>query len=258
MAQAIILSGVLVISLLILNSFLDSVCGLDSSGNHGKVIEGTLTIAILYLVIVGLFGKQLFSDGIPFVDQLDNYPSLISMFKDSRSVFILECTELISLTFVISLISSLIPSGFGGAGVTGKILRSIALVLAGIIANNYFLSIVKGTVFFSWGIKALQCFLSGTALVMTPAMLIGKLLQLDPQNGLVSFLVKKLPQTKIGKAMSEAATNSIVLLFIIMIFESQYGSISSLVVNVPDLISLFAPIVITIIGMRLMIKSITK
>ena len=114
MAQAIILSGVLVISLLILNSFLNSVCGLDSSGNHGKVIEGTLTIAILYLVIVGLFGKQLFSDGIPFVDQLDNYPSLISMFKDSRSVFILECTELISLTFVISLISSLIPSGFGG------------------------------------------------------------------------------------------------------------------------------------------------
>lgn len=117
---------------------------------------------------------------------------------------------------------------------------------------------MKKTVFFSWVLTALQCFLSGTALAMTPAMLIGNLLQLDPQNGVVSFLVKKLPQTKIGKAMSTAATNSIILIFVIMIFESQFGSVGDLMSQVPVLISLFAPLLIMIIGIRLMIKSVTK
>lgn len=258
MIQVIILSGGLVVLLLILNSFLNSVCGLDSSGNHGKVLEGTLTITILYLVIITLFGNQLMPDGIPFVDQLDDYSSLTFMFRVSPSIFILECAELISLTFVISLISSFIPSGFGGAGITGKIIRSIVLVLVGVIANNYFLAIMKKSVFFSWALTALQCFLSGTALAMTPAMLIGNLLQLDPQSSVVSILVKKLPQTKIGKAMSTAATNSIVLVFVIMIFESQYGSIGDFMSQVPALISLFAPLFIMLIGIRLMIKSVTK
>ena len=197
-------------------------------------------------------------DGIPFVDQLDNYSSITFMFKDSPGIFILECTELISLTFVISLISSFIPSGFGGDGFTGKVIRSVVLVLIGVVANNYFLALMKQTVFFSWALVALQCFLSGTALVMTPAMLIGNLLQLDPESNIVSFLVKKLPQTKIGKALSTAATNSILLLFVIMIFESQFGSIGAFMSQIPALISLFAPTIIVIIGIRLVVKAVTK
>lgn len=258
MVQAIILSGILVITLLILNSFLDSICGFDSSGNHGKVLEATLTIAILYLFIIGLFGNQLMPDGIPFVDQLSNYPSLTLMFQNKPSIFVLECVELISLTFVISLITSFIPSSFGGSGITGKILRSIVLVLVGVIANNYFLAAMKQTVFFSWAVVALQCFLSGTALAITPAAVIGSLLHLHPKNQIVSFLVEKLPQTKIGKSLSTAATNSIMLVFVIMIFESQYGSIGNLVSQAPALISLFAPLVGMILGMRLMVKSVVK
>lgn len=258
MIQVLILSGVLVILLLLLNSFLNAVCGVDTSGNYGKVFEGTLTIAILYFAIITLFGSQLMPDGIPFVDELDKYPSFTFMFRNKPAVFILECAELISLTFVISLISDFIPSGFGGSGTTGKVIRSIVFVLVGIIANNYFLSVMKQTIFFSWALVALQCFLSGTALVMTPAMLIGNLLQMDTKSELVSFLVKKLPQTKIGKAMSTSVTNSIVLVFVIMIFESQYGSIRSFMNQIPALISLFAPSIIIIIGMRLMIKAVTK
>lgn len=269
MIQIIILSGSLVILLLILNSFLNSVCGLDSSGDYGKVLEGTLTILILYLIIIALFGQQsgtdgipfgylLRPDGIPFVEQLDSYSSLTFMFKERTSIFIVECAKLISLTFVISLISNFVPGSFGGSGITGKIIRSIVLALAGVIANNYFLGIMEKTFFFSWALTALQCFLSGTALVMTPAMLIGNLLQLDPKGDIVSFLVKKLPQTKIGKSMSTAATNSMVLVFSIMIFESQYGSISDVMSKIPMLITLFAPLFIMLIGIRLMIKSVTK
>ena len=65
----IVLSGILVIALLVFNSLLNHICGTDSSGEYSKVIEGTLTIAILYLVIIGLFGNSLVQIGIPFVDQ---------------------------------------------------------------------------------------------------------------------------------------------------------------------------------------------
>ena len=256
--QVIVMSAVLVILLLLLNSFLNYICGIDSSGNHGKVLEGTLTIVILYFVIISLFGNQLISAGVPFVDQLDHYSSLMFMFKDRPTVFVSECAELISLTFVISLISSYIPSSFGGNGITGTVVRGIVLVLLGIIANNYFLSLVKKTDLFSWAITALQCFFSGTALILTPAAIIGKMLQLSPKSEVVSFLIKKLPQTKVGKAMSTAASNAILLVFVIIIFESQFGSIGDFMSQVPVLISLFAPLFIMLIGIRLMIKSVTK
>ncbi len=89
-------------------------------------------------------------------------------------------------------------------------------------------------------------------------MVIGNLLQLDPESGVVEFLIKKLLQTKIGKSLSTAITNSIVFLFVIMMFESQYGSISTFMTEIPNIIQLFAPIVLIIIGMKLMIKSVTK
>lgn len=252
------MSVILVILLILLNSFLNYICGMDSSGNHGEVLEGTLTIVILYFVIISLFGNQLISVGIPFVDQLDHNSSFIFMFKDSPTVFVFECAQLISLTFVISLISSYIPSNFGGNGITGTVVRGIVLVLIGIVTNNYLLSLVKKTALFSWALTALQCFFSGTALILTPAAIIGKMLQLNPESEVVSFLIIKLPQTKAWKAMLTAASNAILLVFVIMIFESQFGNIGDFVSQVPVLFSLFAPLLIMLMGIRLMIKSVTK
>ena len=88
MIQIIVMSVILVVLLILLNSFLDYICGIDSSGNHGKVLEGTLTIVILYFVIISLFGNQLISVGIPFVDQLDHYSSLMFMFEERPTVFV--------------------------------------------------------------------------------------------------------------------------------------------------------------------------
>lgn len=257
MLQLMILSSILIVSLLLFNSFLSCVCGLDSTGEYKNVLEGSLTIGILYLLIIGLFGSSMELKGIPFVDKLDSYGSLTELFHSSINVFVLECAELISLTFIISLISNLIPNSFGGSSFTGKVIRSIIVALVGLIANNYFLALAQKTIFFSWAIIALQCFFSGVSLFLTPTILLGRLLHLDPESNIISFLVKNLPQTKIGKSISTATTNSIILLFVIMIFESQFGGLSSWLNQLPSFISLFAPIVFMLIGIRLMIKSVT-
>ena len=252
------MSCVLVLLLVVLNAFLNSACGLGSSGESGKIIEGSLTIIILYFVIIGLFGSALSIEGIPFVDKLDYYKSLLDLFHSDIKVFILECVELISLTFVISYVSNIIPSGFGGSGNSGKIIRSIVVALVGILINHYFLSFVRKTFIFSWAVTALQCFITGTSLVLTPAMLIGRLLQVDPESNVVNFLLKQLPQTKVGQALSKATTNSLTLVFVLMIFESQCGSLSSLLNQTPVLVSMVAPLIIMLIGIKIIMKSVTK
>lgn len=178
------------------------------------------------------------------------------MFTNSKGVFCIECAELISLTFLISLISSYIPNSLGGNGFAGTAIRSIALVLIGVIANNYFLSMIYRTVIFSWAVTALQCFLSGTAITLTPAMMIGGLLKLESDNAFVAFLVKKLPQTKIGQALSKAVSDSLVMVGAVLLLESQFGSVTALVSQTPVLLSIIGIIVLELMGIRLLIKSI--
>lgn len=258
MIQVIIYAVTLLLILLLLNSFLNHICGFDSSGNYSKVIEGTLTIVFLYLLIIALSGQSIMLNGIPFADKLDQYCSILNMYKEDFSVFLLECVELISLTFIISFVSNLIPSTFGGTGFTGKIIKNIIVILLGLLVNNYLIGAMKETTILSLVVMALQCFLSGAAISVTPAMLIGKCLKMHQDSSVVTFLVEKLPQTKIGRALSTSATNSLILVFSIMLFESQFGSTSLLVNQFTDIILMFSPLVIMLIGIRLIIKSITK
>ncbi len=58
--------------------------------------------------------------------------------------------------------------------------------------------------------------------------------------------------------MSTATTNSLLFLSVVMIFESQYGSIASLIQLLPALIKLLGPFVIILAGIRALIKSTTK
>ena len=258
MIQIIVTSGVLVIILFLFNTFINYVCGFSSSEEYGKVLEGSITIAILYLIILALFGNILRIEGIPFVDHLDNYSSFTALYQENMLTFVLECIELISLTLCISLISGFIPSTLGGTGFTGKVFRSIILVLVGIIVNNYFFSFIKNAPVFSWVVTALQCFVSGTSLVLTPAMLLGKILNVNPKSELVTFLIRELPKTKIGSSISQATTNSLVLIFTIILFESQYGSMTEILSQLPNIISLFAPLIVMIIGIKLLIKSVVN
>lgn len=258
MMQALALSGALILALLVLNSFLNYVCGYRTAAEHGKVMEGTITVVLLYLAFLMLFGGRVELCGIPFVDKLDAYGGLRDMFRNAPQVFVSECAELIALTFVMSYVSRLLPSGAGGSGFTGAVIGRMILVLAGLAANHFLMEAVEGTPLFRWGVTALECFLAGTALAVTPAMVIGAILDLDPQNGFVAFLVKKLPESGVGKALSTAFTNSLVFLFAVMALESQYGSVVTLMRQAPAVIAALAPCVLMLVGIGLMVRSATR
>lgn len=254
----IISSITLLVLLLLLNAFINSIFGFDKNGQYGKVLEGSFTIGFLYLIIIQLFGNNLSMIEVPFIDKIYNYGSFTEMFKNERGLFAIECAELISLTFVIYLISDIISDSWIGSTFTGKVIRSIIVVLIAMLANHYFLITLKKTIFFYWSAIAIQCFFSGVSLTLTPAMVLGKLLNIEPESEIVSFLIKKLPETKVGKAISTATTNSVLLVLVVLILESQFGSMTTIVKQTPQMISLFIPIGIMLVGIRLIIKSAAK
>ena len=91
--------------------------------------------------------------------------------------------------------------------------------------------------------------------MVVPAQIVGRLAGISPESGFVSFLVDKLPETKLGKALSSAATNSLIMVFVIMVFESQFGPLSSMLAAAPTVIYTIGIILIMLIGYRIIIKS---
>lgn len=262
MLQIIISGGCMILVLLLLNAIINSICGFSASGESGKVLEGALIVIILYFTFLTLYGGNLdvalSRQGIPFLDKLEHYANLQDMFRNGTLDFLMECVELISLLFVMNLISTVIPGNIGGSGWTGIVIGKMILVIGGIIANGIFLDYVGKTPVFRWAVMVLQCFLSGTAVVVTPAMILGKLLKLDPENAIIAFLIKELPKTKIGQALSESVTNALVLVFGLMILESQFGSLKGMIHLIPLLISTGAVIFLYLAGIRILIKAVVQ
>lgn len=255
MVQALIMSVTMVVLVLALNAFFGRVAGVDSAEGASKVLEAAIIVFILYIVIVALFGSNLDSVGVPFLHVIEKGMGLSQFFNSDLGGFALECAKLISLVFVITLCSQYLPSGFGGDGLSGQLLRSIVLVMIGVVINHYVLTAAQDAPLFEWAVVALQCLLSGAALMVVPAQIVGRLAGISPESGFVSFLVDKLPETKLGKALSSAATNSLIMVFVIMVFESQFGPLSSMLAAAPTVIYTIGIILIMLIGYRIIIKS---
>lgn len=259
MLQIIISGGCMILILLLLNAFISSICGSTPYSESGKVFEGVLIVIVLYFVFLTLYGGDLnvalSRQGIPFLDKLENYANLQDMFQNGMPDFLMECVELISLLFVMNLISAVIPGNVGGNGWAGIIIGKMVLVIGGVIVNGVFLDYVGKTPVFQWGVVALQCFLSGTAVVITPAMILGKILKLDPKNAIIAFLIKELPETKAGQALSIAVTNSLVLVFGLMVLESQFGSLKGMIHLLPLLLSTGAVFFLYLVGIRVLIRA---
>lgn len=226
-------------------------------GNRKKasgIMDGVLAIGIAGIFVAELLGEGGMSAEVPFASQLDAYPSLTSLFLGDLGAFVLECSKLISLMFVISLVSEFVPEGFGGGGTAGKILRSVMLAVIGLGANHFVYAAVAQAPLFGWGLTALQCFLAGAAVLVTPTMILGRLLHLPEGSGVASFLAERLPETKLGKALTMSASNAITFLVMVMLFESQFGSVTSFMRGIPFLLAPIAVIVIMMMGVYSMFK----
>ena len=228
MLSLLVYLGIMVLCLVVFDGAMAYVTG--EVNKCDRIISSFITIIILYSVIMGIMSSGaengFISDGIPFVSIMDKDTTLTSIMNEHLGVFVAETAELISLFFLISFIEKFLPKS--NYNISLMITSSLILVLVGIIINCFVVSFVCESQIYRWALTALQCVVSGVVLVITPAMLIGQLLGLNPNNTALAYAIDQLPHTAIGQAFTSALSRTAVLILGIMIFESQYGPLSGI------------------------------
>lgn len=247
---------VMVLALVFLNALFFKMAGSDDYG-FDKVIEGLIAVMILYLVIIACFGDFINIKGLPFVDQLENFAGIHDIYANDKTLFFTECAELVCLLFVISLISQYIPKT-GGNGLDGKIIVGILTLGCGVILNNYLVTWSKSNSTWEILLKAVQCAIAGTAVLNIPVSLVAHFMGTSSEDSFASFIANHLSKTKVSKALTASVTNAAVLTGGLMVLENQMGSLNGLLASAPALLELGGTIVLMIVGIRLMIKSISR
>ena len=258
MIKLIIFIGILILFVVGIDAL--KMYALGETGQSNQIASGLYTVFFLYIIIVGIISSGaehgLISDGIPFVTIMGKDTTLISIMHDHLGLFVSETAELISLMFLISVVERIIP--VNNKNISIMIVSRLIIVLVGIIANSFIVSLVIANDIYQWGLTCLQCLISGTTIIVSPAMLIGKLLGVDPDNPIIKYVVKKLPETAIGKGMSAAVTRSAVLLVGTMVLESQSGPLYGILEVGLNLLIAFLPIIVSIITLIIFTKSTFK
>lgn len=251
----------LIVMVLILVA-LDALCAyiLGDTTKSNSIVSGFITIFFLYAALMAVIGtgttNRFISDGVPFVKYLNTDTTLISLFHTHLGLFVIETTELISLLFFISFIEKIIPTN--DVNVSMMIISRIILVFVGIILNCYLMSFIYKSVIYKWALISLECILSGGVLVITPIMIIGKLLGVNTNNPALSYAINELPDTEIGRAFSAALSRTAVLILGIMILESLSGPITGILSLGIELMTAIGPLLICCLGLSIMIKSMFK
>lgn len=129
MIQCILTCLALIILLIFVNLGISHLCGTDTSGQFKTALEGALTIFLLYLLLLTLLNHTSFAQGIPFAGKIEVYGSLTQLFHADFLVFVLECTKLISLTFLIAILSGIFTNFLPGASFGIKFIKNIGLRL---------------------------------------------------------------------------------------------------------------------------------
>ena len=258
MLSLLVFLGAMVLSLVVIDGVLAYVTGEDNRGN--RILSGFFTILILYFVILAIMGtgseSGFVSDGIPFVAFMDKDTTLLSIMHNNFSLFITETAELITLLFLISFIEKILPTS--SSNISFMIISRTILVLVGILANCFLISFIYAFPTYRMILTIIQCILSGAALILTPIMMVGKVLGISSNITPLSFIIDELADTAVGRALVSAVTRTAILMIGLMFYESHFGPISGILNFGIQIVYMIGPIVIMCIGISIMVKSMFK
>lgn len=258
MLAILVSCAMLVVFMVLFNAVVGRLAGVDDKGDLSKVAESCAAVMLVLVAASAVLGAGLPAAGIPFLDAIEQlgYAGVLDLFRNDVGRFALECANLISLMFVIGLVSRVIPSPDSGFGL--GMLRMLIIVGIALAFNAYLFSLAQQTPLFGLLVAMLRSTVAGVALLVTPAMLLGHLLGTKSDGGFVSLFLKELPKTAIGKAFASAFANSVVLVGAVMLIESQLGSLTTMMEGLPGIMNAVAILVMMVVGYRIMIKSMFK
>lgn len=239
-----------------------AICSITGETSKSSNLMSNCSIAIiLFTVVVVMFnfsgeGKGIFSYTIPMIHGVEMHGSILKYIHNDLGAFSFDFVQLVILVFLISVFNNIF--NVSANSLLSQIICKFITFFGSLLIYGYFMEFAGENEIIRWCVYIVECLLGGTMIVYTPAMLVANLLGIEPDNKLINYILKELPNTKIGNAISASVTMSINLLIFLAILENQCGTLSNLMSGILDVVIAFGPAVIIIIGIYCVISSLKK
>lgn len=247
-----------VVALALVFGVLCSITGDQSKGN--TILVNCITVTMLYLLILYMFNVDgsggIFQSSIPLLSSVERYGSVQALLASAPGEFSLCFVQLVTVVVLISFVSntfSLEQSGF-----VGKIMTRVIFVFTGLLLYGFVMDSISNNIIMKYCVYALETLLTGGSLLYTPIMIVSMITGLKTDNYVLIYVMKQLPKTSIGKAISASITSSIMFVVMMLVLETQYGSVAKVMQGTVALFETGGVAVVMIMGIYIMFKSFKK
>lgn len=232
-------------------------------GKGGQIVVSSVTVLILFLVILELFNtglpqNSILKTSLPLLGSVEQYGSVKAVMEKAPMIFALDFVELVILNVMINWVSNIFS--LPNAGLAGKIVSRILIVMIAILVYGAFMRVAKANVVFKWCVYSVECLVTGGSVLYTPVMLISSLtgLKRKDQQKVNQSILSELKKTNVSKAISAAITSAVLFVAFLFILENQRGSIQNVFGDAIEMIQTFSAAVIMMMGIYIMIKLVSK
>lgn len=262
--------GIILLCIIALAFLFGGLCIVTGEGVKGNIIvDNCITALFLYFLLLGLFNGRLstggiFDAGLPLVSNVEKAGSVRLYLINNRASFAIDFVELVTLIFMINWVSNLFLSDDENkkknnkAGLAGKTTLRIIIILAGIIVYGFFMNFARENIVMKWCVYCVECIITGGSIIYTPVMIVAFFSGLKTNNPALIYIVKQFPKTSIGKAISSAITMSVMFLALLLVLETQYGSVCNIITGVYESLESIGASIMMLFGIYFLLKILKK
>ncbi len=248
--------------ILILIAIFGGLClitGEEDKGN--QIIVSCMTAVILFMMVMLLFRTDdgspgIFLSGIPLVENVQKAGSLKTLMTQSAGMFALDFVELVTIMLLINVVSNIYTAA--GAGFAGKILTRMIIVLIAVAAYGFFMDMARNNIIIQWAVYCVECIITGTGILYTPAFILASITGWRLENPAIAYTISQFPQTAAGRAILTAISSSVVFVAFLLILETQYGSIESILDGALESMESIGACILMLMGIYFMVTSVKK
>ena len=239
--------------------------GLMDVGPNAASVLALLTIFSAILLSHSSFDElfpsiETFVGGIPFLNEIGDYGSLHNVITQAPLEAAMSFMDVVLLAVIVNVIS-LLPLASGEAmGKNGK-MRFLVAVFTGVVVAFVALfllnHVIKPTSTYQWIASIIGSIISLISLGTLPAVLIS-LFRTNASKGLTGAVAVCMvfAKTKVAGIFRDAFLKALVFVFGLWLIEEKAGSLAAGVSNFVLIVTAFAPVLIMIIGLVILLRSV--
>lgn len=220
----------------------------------GADAASALALIVVYGIVIasvsnGLEFVQAICGGIPFIDAIADFGSIKNVFMKKTDLFVIEFCNVVVLSAIIDIIKKFFAVSALRRGSMQRIFTSIISALIGLAVFNFS---VKVSDTYSNIVTSIGAVVSGFSLFSATWMIFNRKAIVATGFTVVAIFA----DNPISNFFRESLMKAVGYVLLILIIETFFGNFSSGLDVVINIAIAFAPVLIMLMGIAVMIKSL--